>query len=52
MSKGIMLPNGLQYDQWRFAGNISVNRYKPCCGTEAFKLPLRPPLVILRVRQR
>jgi hypothetical protein len=38
-----------QYGQWRFAGDIPVNRYKTLRGTEAFKLPLRPPLVILRV---
>ncbi len=47
-----MRPNGLQYDQWRNAGDIPVNRYKTWCGADAFKLPLRPPLVILRVMGR
>ena len=42
--------NGLQYNQWRKAGDITVNRYKTLRGADAFKLPLRPTLVILRVR--
>lgn len=41
--------NGLQYNQWRKAGDITVNRYKTLRGADAFKLPLRPTLVILRV---
>ena len=41
--------NGLQYDQWRNAGDITVCRYKSWCGAVAFKLPLRPTLVILLV---
>lgn len=44
-----MQHNGLQYDQWRNAGDIPVNRYKTLSGADAFKLPLRPTLVILRV---
>jgi hypothetical protein len=44
-----MLPNGLQYDQWRNAVDITVRRYKRQSGADAFQLPLRPPLVILRV---
>ena len=42
--------NGLQYNQWRFAGDIPVNRYKRQSGADPFKLPLRPPLVILFVK--
>src|SRR5690554_1558566 len=44
-----MKHNGLQYNQWRIAGDIPVNRYKTLSGADAFKLPLRPTLVILRV---
>src|SRR5690606_12640978 len=45
----LMHGNGLQYDQWRIAGDITVNRYKTLSGADTFKLPLRPTLVILRV---
>jgi len=41
--------NGLQYDQWRIAGDIPVNRYKTLRGADAFMLPLRPTLVIFSV---
>jgi hypothetical protein len=44
-----MPANGLQYNQWRKAGDITVNRYKTLRGADAFKLPLRPTLVILLV---
>jgi hypothetical protein len=44
-----MQPNGLQYNQWRIAGDIPVNRYKILSGVTTFELPLRPTLVILRV---
>ena len=44
-----MFGNGLQYDQWRNAGDIPVNRYKTLSGADAFKLPPRPTLVILLV---
>jgi hypothetical protein len=44
--------NGLQYNQWRIAGDITVNRYKTLRGADAFKLPLRPTLVILPVAHR
>ena len=43
------MPNGLQYNQWRNAGDITVNRYKTLSGADAFKLPPRPTLVILLV---
>ena len=43
-----MCPNGLQYDKWRIAGDITVHRYKPWCGAGAFKL-LSPTFVILFV---
>ena len=45
----LLATNGLQYNQWRNAGDIPVNRYKALRGTDAFKLPLRPTLVILLV---
>ena len=41
--------NGWQYDQWRIAGDFPVNSYKTLRGADAFKLPLRPTLVILLV---
>jgi hypothetical protein len=44
-----LVANGWQYDQWRIAGDITVNRYKTLSGADTFKLPPRPPLVILRV---
>lgn len=44
-----MCGNGLLYDQWRIAGDFPVNSYKTLRGADAFKLPLRPTLVILLV---
>jgi hypothetical protein len=48
-SKYRAIYDGLQYNQWRNAGYIPVNRYKTLSGADAFKLPLRPTLVILLV---
>ncbi len=42
-----LVANGWQYNQWRNAGDIPVNRNKTLSGVDAFQLPLRPPLVIL-----
>jgi hypothetical protein len=33
-----MKHNGWQYGQWRFAGHVTIHRYKPLCGSEWFKL--------------
>src|SRR3972149_1311538 len=41
--------HGWQYGQWRVAGFVNIHRYNPLCGAECFKLPLPPPLAILRV---
>ncbi len=51
-NKECITANGWQYNQWRNAGDITVNRYKTLSGADAFKLPLRPTLVILPVNTR
>lgn len=40
---------GLQYNQWRIAGDIPVNRYKTLRGADAFKLLLRPAFFIFHI---
>jgi hypothetical protein len=43
-SNNIMLNNGLQYDQWRSAGDIPVNRYKTWRGAESFQATSEPAI--------